>query len=262
MYTDRLWYSARHVLTPQVGTQEEGCSADDVNCGYRLCYCPGIHNCNSASWETRFVVLLRLQLHSSSLAIVRIFRYQRLFLHSCCRTDAPWYTEKSDFMDNLYTHWGREIQENKNSVTAQWHTMTVIHISKSHHANKMQDFARCVASFQDLHFHKRAANSADLNCRSIEGDRVNSWDWNRQLLWSWAANDFGLFGLGCAWVQFFTNDFGIRHSCWSALFPVNLGCQLPLFGVAGGLCVRRQFEIFRVPHFHFWTTQEVWFVAS
>lgn len=262
MYTDTLWYSASHVLTPQVGTQEEGCSADDVNCGYRLCYCPGIHNCNSASWERRFVVLLRLQLHSSSLAIVRIFRYQRLFLHSCCRTDAPWYTEKSDFMDNLYTHWGREIQETKNFVTAQWPLFTYPSRTTRTKCKILQDVLQVSKTYISTNAQRIQPYSADLNCRSIEGDRVNSWDWNRQLLWSWAANDFGLFGLGCAWVQFSANDFGIRHSCWSALFPVNLGCQLPLFGVAGGLCVWRQFEIFRVPHFHFWTTQEVWFVAS
>lgn len=35
----------------QVGTQEEGCAADDVSCGYRLCYCPGINDCHSACAE-------------------------------------------------------------------------------------------------------------------------------------------------------------------------------------------------------------------
>lgn len=71
-------------------------------------------------------------------------------------------------------------------------TMTVIHISKSHHANKMQDFARCVASFQDLHFHKRAANSAIFSRFELQ----EHWGWPSQFV---GLKSTTLMILGCEW---------------------------------------------------------------
>jgi len=43
-----------------VGTQEEGCGPTDVNCGYRLCYCPNVGGCTKDSHYTHNAGSLRV----------------------------------------------------------------------------------------------------------------------------------------------------------------------------------------------------------
>ncbi|CAE7606132.1 agaA33 [Symbiodinium pilosum] len=49
-----------NVGVARVGTQEEGCLPDDVNCGYKLCYCPGIGDCSAGSSYTHAAGALRV----------------------------------------------------------------------------------------------------------------------------------------------------------------------------------------------------------